>query len=127
MAGGASVPAMADWKLRRLSTIISSGLVGLLSSISVISTGSKSGGVAGQAVYYKRQLLRMASIYAIGNQLAKREGMILLSVSEDHEIFHALIRSVQKPGGFPDDWGELLLAVGTFFLGTPFAPRTLEQ
>lgn len=51
----------------------------------------------------------------------------MLSVSEDHEIFHALIRSVQKPGGFPDDWGELLLAVGTFFLGTPFAPRTLEQ
>lgn len=51
----------------------------------------------------------------------------MLSVSEDQEIFHALIRSVPKPGGFPADWGELLLAVGIFFLGTPFAPRTLEQ
>ena len=69
----------------------------------------------------------MASIDAIGRQRAKREGMILLSVSEDHEIFHALIQAVQKPGGFPDNLGELLLAVGTFFLGSPFAPRTLEQ
>lgn len=69
----------------------------------------------------------MASIDAIGRQLAQQEGMILLSVSEDYEIFHALVQAVHTPGGFPDDLGELLLAVGTFFLGTPFAPRTLEQ
>ena len=53
--------------------------------------------------------------------------MILLSLSEDHEIFHALLRSVHKPGRLPDDWGKLLLSVATFFLGTPFASQTLEQ
>jgi hypothetical protein len=53
--------------------------------------------------------------------------MILLSMPEDQEIFHALLRVVPKPAGYPDDLGDLLLAVATFFLGTPFAPRTLEQ
>jgi hypothetical protein len=52
---------------------------------------------------------------------------MLHSMPEDHEIFHALLRAVHKPTGCPDDPGELLLAVATFFLGTPFAPQTLEQ
>lgn len=51
----------------------------------------------------------------------------MLNLASDQEIFHTLIRSLHKPGLFPDDPGELLLAVATFFLGTPFAPRTLEQ
>ena len=49
------------------------------------------------------------------------------SVSKDREIFNSLIQSIQKPEAFPADPGELLLAVATFFLGTPFASRTLEQ
>jgi len=51
---------------------------------------------------------------------------MLLSVSEDHEIFHALIRSIPRSAVCPAGWGELLLAVATFFLGTPFRSRTLE-
>ena len=52
---------------------------------------------------------------------------ILLAMPKDHEIFHALLRAVRKPAGCSDNPGELLLAVATFFLGTPFAPQTLEQ
>lgn len=52
---------------------------------------------------------------------------MLRSMSEDHEIFHALVRAVPKPAGPPDAIGELVLAVGMFFLGTPYAPGTLEQ
>jgi hypothetical protein len=52
---------------------------------------------------------------------------MFFSMPEDHEIFHALLRAVHKPAGCPDNPGELVLAVATFFLGTPFAPQTLEQ
>ncbi|MDP2267594.1 MAG: DUF1460 domain-containing protein [Deltaproteobacteria bacterium] len=61
------------------------------------------------------------------NHYPYREDRILLSMPEDHDIFHALLRAVPKPAGRPDDPGELLLAVATFFLDTPFAPQTLEQ
>jgi hypothetical protein len=53
--------------------------------------------------------------------------MILLALDADRAIFRNLIRTIRQPGVSPGNPGELLLAVATFFLDTPFAPRTLEQ
>ena len=51
----------------------------------------------------------------------------MIFLSEDQAIFRTLIHSIRQPGACPDDPGELLLAIAAFFLGTPYASRTLEQ
>ncbi len=51
----------------------------------------------------------------------------MLATPEDRELFPALLRKVRQRAPSPDQPGELLLAVGSAFLGTPFAARTLEQ
>ncbi len=50
----------------------------------------------------------------------------MLSTALDRDIFHTLLKTIRRNGP-PGDLGELLLSVGSFFLGTPYAAGTLEQ
>ncbi len=50
----------------------------------------------------------------------------MLATAEDRDIFHALLKTIRRSGP-PGDMGELLLSVGSFFLGAPYAAGTLER
>lgn len=49
-----------------------------------------------------------------------------LSKPQDRDIFHALLRLVQKSGKPPESLGKLLISVGSYFLNAPYAVDTLE-
>ncbi|MDO9585108.1 MAG: DUF1460 domain-containing protein, partial [Syntrophales bacterium] len=46
---------------------------------------------------------------------------------EDRKIFHGLLRSARWREDSVKSSGELVIAVGVRFLGTPYVPNTLEQ
>lgn len=52
---------------------------------------------------------------------------MLPATLKDRDIFRTLVQKYHAPGQCPDNLGELLLAVGLYFLDTPYAAHTLER
>lgn len=52
---------------------------------------------------------------------------MLLTTSEDRNIFRTLVQKFRAPGQLSNNLGELLLAVGLYLIDTPYAARTLER
>ncbi|MDP2725000.1 MAG: DUF1460 domain-containing protein, partial [Syntrophales bacterium] len=71
--------------------------------------------------------MKIASIYAICNLKANQEGTPLPASPADIKIIQALLRPGRWEGQTLKSSGELALAVGSHFLGTPYVAGTLEQ
>jgi len=55
------------------------------------------------------------------------KGIPLIAMPEDRKIFYDLLRSTRWREDGVKSSGELVIAVGARFMGTPYVPNTLEQ